>query len=62
MIKSSHIYKNSGSNEVLRDISPEIESGEKLVNVGSSGSGKSITVRYMNVSAVQPISAYGCLA
>lgn len=48
MIKLSHIYKNFGSNEVLRDISLEVGSGEKLVIIGPSGSGKSTTVRCMN--------------
>ncbi len=48
MIKLSHVYKNFGSNEVLKDINLQVKEGEKLVIIGPSGSGKSTTVRCMN--------------
>lgn len=48
MIKVSHLKKNFGDLEVLKDINLTVEEGEKLVIIGPSGSGKSTLIRCMN--------------
>lgn len=48
MIKLSHVYKDFGYVNVLKDVNLEVKEGEKLVIIGPSGSGKSTTVRCMN--------------
>ena len=48
MIKVSHLKKNFGDLEVLKDINLTVKRGEKLVIIGPSGSGKSTLIRCMN--------------
>ncbi len=49
MIRVKNLKKYFGSNRVLRDIDVEIEQGEVVVIVGSSGSGKSTFLRCLNL-------------
>ncbi len=45
MIKLENIYKSFDGNQVLRDMSLEIPTGETLLILGKSGSGKSVTLK-----------------
>lgn len=47
-IHVSHLKKNFGNLEVLKDISTDIYEGEVVVIIGPSGSGKSTFLRCMN--------------
>ncbi len=47
-IQVSHLKKNFGDLEVLRDISTDIYEGEVVVIIGPSGSGKSTFLRCLN--------------
>ncbi|MCF0145968.1 MAG: amino acid ABC transporter ATP-binding protein [Eubacterium sp.] len=49
MIRVEHLSKSFGDNQVLRDISTEIKTGEKVVIIGASGSGKSTFLRCLNL-------------
>ena len=49
MISVKNLKKTFGTNRVLRDIDVEIEEGEIVVLVGSSGSGKSTFLRCLNL-------------
>ena len=49
LIRIEHLAKSFGENRVLRDISIEIQEGEKVVIIGPSGSGKSTFLRCMNL-------------
>ena len=49
MIDVRHLDKFFGDNHVLRDITEQIEKGEKVVIVGPSGSGKSTFLRCLNL-------------
>ena len=40
-----HLYKSFDSNHVLVDFNLEIESGENVVVLGKSGSGKSVLIK-----------------
>ena len=48
MIHVSHLRKNFGKLEVLKDISTDIYEGEVVVVIGPSGSGKSTFLRCLN--------------
>lgn len=48
-IHVSHLKKNFGKLEVLRDISTDIYEGEVVVIIGPSGSGKSTFLRCLNL-------------
>lgn len=49
IISIKNLKKNYGSNHVLKDIDIDIEKGEVVVIVGSSGSGKSTFLRCLNL-------------
>ena len=49
MISVKDLKKTFGKNRVLRDIDVEIDEGEIVVVVGSSGSGKSTFLRCLNL-------------
>ncbi len=48
ILEVSHISKNFGSTQVLRDISFDLEKGKALAIIGSSGSGKTTLLRCLN--------------
>ena len=52
-ISMQHVYKSFGEKEVLRDLSIEIATGETVVIVGGSGTGKSVTLKHI-VGLLQP--------
>ncbi len=45
VIEINHLKKSFGSNEVLKDVSLKLFSGENLVVLGKSGSGKSVLIK-----------------
>ncbi len=45
MIKLDNVYKSFGNNHVLRGIDLEIPSGESMVVIGGSGTGKSVMLK-----------------
>lgn len=49
MITVNHLEKKFGDLHVLKDISTQIEIGEKIVIIGPSGSGKSTFLRCLNL-------------
>ena len=49
MIKVENLYKQFGENEVLKNISTSIDSGEVVSIIGPSGSGKSTFLRCLNL-------------
>ena len=48
MIEVKHLDKSFGDLHILKDISTNIEKGEKVVIIGPSGSGKSTFLRCLN--------------
>ncbi|ULT55575.1 amino acid ABC transporter ATP-binding protein [Neobacillus drentensis] len=52
MIKVENLYKQFGENEVLKNISTNIDSGEVVSIIGPSGSGKSTFLRCLNLLEV----------
>jgi ABC-type polar amino acid transport system ATPase subunit len=49
VIKVTNLFKQFGENEVLKDISTNIDSGEVVSIIGPSGSGKSTFLRCLNL-------------
>ncbi len=49
VIEIRHLQKSFGGNEVLRDISLDVNKGEVVCIIGSSGSGKSTLLRCINL-------------
>lgn len=49
LIEVKKLYKNFGSNEVLKGLDIQIKKGEVVVMIGPSGSGKSTFLRTMNL-------------
>lgn len=49
MIEVDHLKKKFGKNEVLKDISAEVDQGQVICIIGPSGSGKSTFLRCLNV-------------
>lgn len=49
MIKVENLFKQFGNNEVLKNISTNIDSGEVVSIIGPSGSGKSTFLRCLNL-------------
>ena len=49
MIDIQHLKKTFGKNEVLKDISAEVDKGQVICIIGPSGSGKSTFLRCLNV-------------
>jgi arginine/lysine/histidine transport system ATP-binding protein len=49
VIKVENLYKQFGQNEVLKNISTNIQSGEVVSIIGPSGSGKSTFLRCLNL-------------
>lgn len=47
MIELRSVWKGFGSQQILEDISMEVQDGEKLCIIGQSGSGKSVTMKIM---------------
>lgn len=52
LIQIEHLNKKFGDNEVLKDITAEIQPGEVVVIIGPSGSGKSTLLRCINLLEV----------
>lgn len=48
MIKLEHVKKSFGKQEVLKDVSLEVQNGEVVVILGPSGSGKTTFLRCIN--------------
>jgi phospholipid/cholesterol/gamma-HCH transport system ATP-binding protein len=47
MIAFREVYKRFGSKEVLRGFSLEVQDGETMVIIGTSGSGKSVALKHV---------------
>lgn len=53
MIEFRHVKKNFGNDETIKDLSFKIKKGELFVLVGTSGSGKTTTLKMINQLYVQ---------
>ena len=49
MLQIKHLQKKFGDNEVLKDISADVNKGQVICIIGPSGSGKSTLLRCLNV-------------
>lgn len=49
MLQIEHLQKKFGNNEVLKDISADVNKGQVICIIGPSGSGKSTLLRCLNV-------------
>jgi len=57
MIEIKNLYKSFGSNQVLRGINLDIDTGETLVIIGRSGCGKSVLIKHI-VGLLSPDDGY----
>ena len=48
MISLEHVNKYFGEHHVLKDITLNVEQGEKIVIIGPSGSGKSLSLIHIS--------------
>lgn len=55
MIRAEHIYKNFGSQDVLKDISCEFEQGKCNLIIGASGAGKTVLLKIL-IGLIPPSS------
>lgn len=55
VIRISHLHKSFGSNKVLADFNLELNSGENIVVLGKSGSGKSVLIKCI-IGLIKPDS------
>lgn len=46
-IKIDNLYKSFGQKEVLKGVNLEVETGEIMVIIGQSGSGKSVLLKHI---------------
>lgn len=53
IISLQHVYKSFNGKEVLKDMSIAINTGESVVIVGGSGTGKSVTLKHI-IGLMQP--------
>lgn len=53
MISVQGLYKNFGTQQVLRGVDMEIQTGEAAVIVGQSGGGKSVLLKHIT-GLIQP--------
>jgi phospholipid/cholesterol/gamma-HCH transport system ATP-binding protein len=56
-ISLQHLFKSFNGKPVLRDMSIDIQSGESVVIVGGSGTGKSVTLKHI-IGLMQPDSGH----
>ena len=56
-ISLQHIFKSFAGKEVLRDMSIDVRTGDSLVIVGGSGTGKSVTLKHI-IGLLQPDSGH----
>ena len=47
MIKVEHLFKTLGEEQVLKDVSFEVATGEILIFLGSSGTGKTVLLKHL---------------
>jgi len=57
MIEIRNLYRSFGSNQVLRGINLDIDTGETLVIIGRSGCGKSVLIKHI-VGLLAPDEGY----
>ena len=60
MIEFQHVTKSFKDNKVLSDISLTIEDGELVAIIGSSGCGKTTTLKMINRLIRPTVSSYDC--
>ena len=54
----SHLRKDFGSNQVLKDVDFQVEKGDVTCIIGASGSGKSTLLRCINLLEPLPRGRY----
>ena len=57
MIEIQHLYKSFGDKEVLKDINAKFEDGKTNLNIGQSGSGKTVLMKNI-VGLLEPTSGH----
>lgn len=61
MIKIQNLYKSFGDNEILKDISADVDQGKVIAIIGPSGSGKSTLLRCLNLLET-PTKGHICIS